>query len=101
MRVMITVVSPNGKFNAAVQDGTAGQKIQAILEDARPEAVYFTEKDGKRCTVLVVDIEDPSAIPCLAEPWFLTFDSEVRFSILMSPEDLARAGLEELGKKWA
>ena len=26
--------------------------------------------------------------------------SEVHFSIVMSPEDLAHAGLEELGKKW-
>jgi len=100
MRVMITVLNPNEEFNAAVLDGTAGQKMQAILEAAQPETVYFTEKEGKRCTVLIVDMEDPSAIPGLAEPWFLTFNSEVHFSIIMSPEDLARAGLEELGKKW-
>jgi hypothetical protein len=100
MRMMMTVISPNEKFNAAVRDGTAGQKIQAILEDAQPESVYFTEKDGKRCTILIVDIEDSSAVPSLAEPWFMTFDSEVHFSVIMSPEDLARGGLEELGKKW-
>lgn len=100
MRVMITVLSPNEEFNAAVRDGTAGQKIQAIVEEAKPEAVYFTEKAGKRCTVLIVDMEDPSDVPRLAEPWFMTFNSEVHFSVVMSPEDLARAGLEELGKKW-
>jgi len=30
----------------------------------------------------------------------MTFNSEVHFSVLMSPEDLPLAGLEELGKKW-
>ncbi len=75
--------------------------MQAIFEDMKPEAVYFTEKDGKRCAVLIVEMADGSDVPRLAEPWFLTFNSEVHFSIVMSPEDLARAGLEELGKKWA
>ena len=100
MRVMMTVLNPNEEFNAAVRDGTAGQKMQAIFEAAQPETVYFTEQEGKRCAVLIVDMEDPSAIPSLAEPWFLTFNSEVHFNIIMSPEDLARAGLEELGEKW-
>ncbi len=37
----------------------------------------------------------------LAEPWFLTFDAEVEFRIAMTPEELVRANLEALGKKWA
>lgn len=30
-----------------------------------------------------------------------TFNAEVEFHIVMSPEDLERAGLDELGKKWS
>ena len=44
---------------------------------------------------------DPSKIPALAEPWFLTFNADVELRVAMTPEDLARAGLEALGKKWA
>ena len=100
MRMMLTVSIPNREFNAAVQDGTAGQKMMRILEEAKPEAVYFTERNGRRACVLVVDMADASQVPVLAEPWFMTFNAEVEFDIAMTPDDLKRAGLEELGKKW-
>jgi len=45
--------------------------------------------------------EDSSEVPALAEPFFLTFNAEVEFRIAMTPEDLARSGLDALGKKWA
>ncbi len=36
----------------------------------------------------------------VAEPWFLTFNAKVEFRIAMTPEDLSRASLDTLGKKW-
>jgi len=101
MRMLMHTKVPHAKFNAAVKDGTAGQKLQRILEETKPEAVYFTEYDGHRAAILIVDVDDPSKVPALAEPWFLLFDADVQFHIVMSPEDLGRAGLEELAKKWS
>ena len=101
MRMMMDVNLPLEPFNTFVKNGTAGQKIEAILKDIEPEAVYFSERDGKRGGVLIVDVADPSRVPALAEPWFLTFDASVRFHIVMSPAELAKAGLKELGKKYA
>jgi hypothetical protein len=92
---------PHDTFNAAVRDGSAGDKLKRILEATRPEAVYFTEIDGWRTAVMIVDVADPSKIPTFAEPWFLTFSADVEFHPVMSPEDLARAGLDALGKQWA
>ena len=100
MRVLMQVQNPHGPFNAAVRDGSAGSKLMGIIEDIGPEAVYFAEVDGKRTAILIVEMEDASQIPSLAEPFFLTFEADVRFHIVMSPEDLANAGLEELGQKW-
>jgi hypothetical protein len=100
MRVLINVRIPHQQFNAAVKDGTAGAKLNRILEATKPEAVYFTEQAGQRGAVIVVDLSDPSKIPALAEPWFLTFQADVEFRVAMTPDDLKRAGLEELGKKW-
>jgi hypothetical protein len=34
------------------------------------------------------------------EPFFLNFNADCEFSVAMSPEDLGKAGLEDLGKKW-
>ena len=51
--------------------------------------------------MLVVNVEDASQIPAYAEPWFLTFDADVKFRPVMTVEDLGRANLEALGKKWS
>ena len=100
MRMLIQVKIPHQEFNAAVKNGTAGQKVKRILEETKAEAVYFTEYNGQRGAVMIVNVADPSKVPSLAEPWFLTFNANVEFHIVMTPEDLARAGLDELGKKW-
>jgi len=101
MRIMMTVKMPHAEFNAAVRDGSVGAKMTRILDALQPETAYFTERDGLRCAVLVVDLADPSGVPALAEPWFLTFNADVQFGVAMTPEDLGKAGLEELGQQWA
>ena len=92
---------PHETFNAAVRDGSAGQKLNRILEATKPEAIYFTEFEGQRSAILIINLDDPSKVPMFAEPWFLTFNADVEFHVAMTPEDLARAGLDALGKKWA
>lgn len=101
MRMLMHIQCPLEPFNTAVRDGSAGKKIQRILEAIKPEAAYFSEQDGRRGGVMVVNVNDPSEIPVLAEPWFLTFNAQVEFRIAMTADDLARSNLESLGKKWA
>jgi len=100
MRILMTVRLPHETFNAAVKDGSVGAKTEAILDAVKPEAVYFTEMNGQRTVVMIVELEKPSAIPALAEPWFLTFNADVEFHVVMSPKDLQEAGLDKLGQKW-
>jgi hypothetical protein len=100
MRMIMDVKLPVDPFNAAVRNGTAGQIMKQILEDAKPEAAYFSEREGKRGGILIVDVSKPSDVPRLAEPWFLKFNADVEFRICMKPEDLGQADLEGLGKKW-
>ncbi len=101
MRMLLNVKIPNEQFNKAVRDGSAGRKLRSILEEIKPEAVYFTEQNGRRGAILIIDMADPSKIPSFAEPWFLAFNADVEFRIVMTPQDLEKAGLEELGKKWS
>ena len=101
MRMLMHVQFPVEPFNAAVRDGSIGPKIQKILADVQPEAAYFTEQDGLRGGTFVVNVNNPSDVPALAEPFFLTFNATVELRIVMTPEDLSRASLEALGKKWA
>jgi hypothetical protein len=98
--MLMQVKIPHKEFNEAVKDGSVGGKIKRILDETKPEAVYFTEYDGRRGAVMIVDIADPSKVPGLAEPWFLSFNADVQFHIVMSPEELGRAGLDTMAKKW-
>jgi len=100
MRFVLHVSLPVEKFSQAVRDGTAGEKMRRILEDTKPEAAYFCAKDGKRGGYLIVNMNDTSEMPRLAEPWFLNFDATVEFMPAMTPQDLQRAGLDEIAKKW-
>lgn len=100
MRMLVHAKFPHEPFNTAVRNGSAGKLIEKILSEIKPEAVYFTEYDGRRGAMMIVDIVDSSKVPSIAEPWFLSFNADVSFHIVMNPEELGRAGLDAIGQKW-
>lgn len=100
MRMLLNVRIPHEPFNTLVREGTAGAVIGKILEELKPEAAYFTDQDGARGAVLVVNLDDPSGIPALAEPWFLKFNADIELRVAMVAEDLMKANLDNLGAKW-
>jgi hypothetical protein len=101
MKMLLTAEFPPEPFNSLVRDGKVGEIIGRILDAIKPETAYFTELDGKRGGIFIIDIKSPSDIPAFAEPFFLHFEASCKFRTLMSPEDLQKAGLEALGKRWA
>ncbi len=101
MRILLTIQFPLEPFNQYAREGTVGQIIQDILEDAKPEAVYFTEQHGARGAVMVIDVASVDRVPFYAEPWFLKFNASCEFRIAMTPEDLQNANLDVLGRKWS
>lgn len=101
MRMLVEFDMPLEPFNSMVKEGIAGKTIQKVVDAIKPEAVYFTARGGKRGGTMVVDLPDASSIPKIAEHLFLAFDANVRFHPCMTPDDLAKAGLEDLGKQYA
>ena len=59
MRMMMLVELPLEPFNTAVRNGTAGPKMKKILDDIKPEAAYFGEREGSRGGILIVNLEQP------------------------------------------
>ena len=98
MRMIMNISIPTEPFNTLARTGSAGKTIQKILEAIKPEAAYFTEQNGHRGALLIVDMKDASAIPALAEPWFLSFNADCNFRIAMTPQDLAHSGLDQIAK---
>lgn len=101
MRMLLTVHLPNEPFNDYVRHGTAGNMIRQILDATGPQQAYFAEMNGQRTALLVIEVNDVSEIPGFAEPWFLKFDADCEFRILMDAHDLERADLAALGGRWA
>ncbi len=101
MRMIMNVRIPHEPFNTLTREGKAGETLQNIIQELKPEFIYFTEQGGTRGAVAIIDVNDPSQIPSFSEPFFLNFNADCEFRIAMSPEELGNAGLDKLGKKWA
>ena len=100
MRFLLKAVVPVEAGNRGVKDGSLGARLKQVMEELKPEAAYFYAEDGKRTSLMVIDLKDASQIPSVAEPFFLSFNAHVELHPIMGPEDLAKAGLDNLAKKW-
>lgn len=92
MRFLLKVNIPVESGNAAARAGKLGPTIQSILADLKPEAAYFTDDKGQRTGFIVLEMQDASQIPAIAEPWFLAFNASIEIHPVMIPADLAKAG---------
>jgi len=100
MKILMNAKYHNEPLNSMVREGKIDVVMNEIMESQKPEVIYFTEVEGHRGAMCVIDINDQSQLPSIAEPYFLNFDAECHFTIAMSPQDLKVAGLNEIGKKW-
>ena len=101
MKIMLNVVLPHEPFNTLVRKGKAGEILGKINAEIKPEAVYFTEQNGKRSGIYIVNLTKESDIPKLAEPFFLNFNADCQLRVVMTPDDLMKSGIDQIGKKWA
>jgi len=103
MLFMLKVEIPIETGNEAIKDGTISEKLEAIIQDIKPEAVYFTDSEGMRAGYFFVEMKDPSEIPAMAEPFFLAFDAFVEIKPVMKPEHLAKASskIKKIVEKYA
>ena len=99
---MITMHIPTEKGNALAKDGVLGSTIQTVMEELQPEAAYFCDVEGARGGYIVVEMDDASRIPAIAEPLFLALDASVRVHPVMTPEDLGKAApdIERAAQKY-
>ena len=100
MKMLANITFPMEPFNSMVRSGSAGEMIGQVIEDLNPESILFTEQDGSRGAVMVIEVADASEIPKIAEPWFLCFEANCEFRIAMTPDDLMKADLNKLGERY-
>ena len=62
--------------------------------------VYFASK-GTGPQTVQIEAQNSTGAKALAEPWYLTFNASVEFKVVMTQDDLQKAGLDEIGRRWA
>ena len=97
MRMLLKMQMDVEAGNRAIKDGSFGQMLERVMGQIKPEAAYFTAIDGKRTGLIFFDMQEPSDIPAIAEPFFMTVGASVEFLPVMTPEDVQK-GLEEAAK---
>jgi hypothetical protein len=102
MRYLMKITMGEEAGNANVRDPKFGEKMQALLKELKAEAAYFTTVEGRRGAYIVVNMEDASQIPAMAEPVFLWLKGKAKFMPVMLPQDLAKAGpaIASAVQKW-
>ena len=77
--------------NKAVLDPNFLNKIEDYIKKFNCEVSYFTEVNGNRTFVFVLDLPSPDMIPAIAEPLFQGFDANVEVHPAMNLQDLKSA----------
>jgi hypothetical protein len=95
VRMMMKVQMDTQAASQAVADGSLPQLMQDMMGRLQPESAYFGPEDGVRTAFIVFDLQDPSQLPSLTEPFFSKLKATVRMFPVMNREDLQK-GLQQL-----
>ena len=92
MRYLIRFHIPIEAGNTALRDPKFGERMRDLLAELKAETAYFTAVDGQRGGYIVVNFDDASKIPAIADPLFLWLKADVELIPVMLVEDLGKAG---------
>jgi len=91
MLTMLRWTVPAEAGNAAVDDGSMGTVIEAVMAKTKPEAAYFLAEHGDRAGIIFFDLKEPTDIPRIAEILFRGLHASVEFVPVMNADDLKKA----------
>src|SRR5215218_3324137 len=100
MRFMLTFRVPMDEGNAGIKDGSLGQTLETIIDELKPEAAYFGPIEGARGGYLVVNFDDPSQLPAVAEPLFVGLGATIQIGPVFTPDELPTETLQQVAQKY-
>jgi hypothetical protein len=91
MRFLLRASIPTDAGNDLLRDPEFGKRMEGMLADIHPEAVYFCLENGQRTVYMVITAEDTSELPRFAEPIWLGLQADVELIPAMTLEDFGKA----------
>ena len=90
MRMMMKMQMDTEAASKAVAEGGLPQFMQEMMGRLKPEAAYFGPEDGVRTAFIVFDLQDPSELPEISEPFFSKLKANIKMFPVMDREDLQK-----------
>ena len=91
MRVLVRAMIPTITGNKMVKDPNFLKTIEDYTKKFNCEAAYFTEVNGNRTMIFVLDLPSPDMIPTIADPLFQGYEANVEIHPAMNLNDLKKA----------
>lgn len=91
MRVIVRAMIPTAAGNKMVKDPNFLKNLEDYIKKFNCEASYFTEVNGNRTMVFVLDLASSDMIPAVAEPLFQGFEANLEIHPAMNLDDLKKA----------
>ncbi len=94
MKFLVRLHMPTESGNRMLQDPNFPKKLEGVLNQIKPEAVYFAPIEGERGIYMIVNIPSADMIAGIAEPLWMTFNCKLDLTPLMELSDLQK-GLQK------
>ena len=91
MRVILRAMIPTIAGNKMVKDPNLLKTIEDFTKKFNCEVAYFTEVNGNRTMVFILDLPSSVMIQAIVEPLFQEFDANVEIHPAMNLDDLKKA----------
>jgi hypothetical protein len=85
---------PTEYGNKMLQDPNFQKKLEGVLNQIKPEAVYFTPIEGERGIYMIVNLPSADMIATISEPLWMTFNCKLDLQPVMELKDLQQ-GLQK------
>jgi hypothetical protein len=85
---------PTEHGNKLLQDANFPKKLEGLLNQIKPEAVYFAPIEGERGIYMIVNLPSADKIAGIAEPLWTTLNCKLDFTPVMELSDLQK-GLQK------
>ena len=94
MKFLVRLHMPTEHGNKLLQDANFPKKLEGLLNQIKPEAVYFAPIEGERGIYMIVNLPSADKIGGIAEPLWTTLNCKLDLTPVMELSDLQK-GLQK------
>lgn len=89
MRLLMEVVIPVEKGNAAVTGGSLNKVFDDFIDEVQPEGAYFCLRSGKRAALFIFEELNQGKLMVYNERFFAALNAEISIQPLLSHAEVS------------